>query len=222
MPRHTRRSAQAATFHNQFVQLLNAGAGSYAGAEAASASPLQTVQQDALSLINAPAQALLGRPLIGNGADATTPGGNGGDGGILFGNGGNGAAGGNNQGGGNGGNAGLWGTGGNGGAGGTGDLQLVAREPAITEATAGSGFYAPTLFDSYSTFTMQPSAMFALPLCRRPDANTVTALGAATWPAGPAPRTACRRPTCRPGWHSTRWRARARYKPRCVAMGPER
>ncbi len=62
-------------------------------------------------------------------------------------------------------------------AGGTGDLQLVAQEPAITEATAGSGFYAPTLFDSYSTFTLQPAAMFALPVCRRPDANTVTALG---------------------------------------------
>ncbi len=62
-------------------------------------------------------------------------------------------------------------------AGGTGDLELVAREPAITEATAGSGFYAPTLFDSYSAFTLQPAAMFALPVCRRPDANTVTALG---------------------------------------------
>lgn len=62
-------------------------------------------------------------------------------------------------------------------AGGTGDLQLVAQEPAITEATAGSGFYAPTLFDSYSTFALRPAAMFALPVCRRPDANTVTALG---------------------------------------------
>jgi D-serine deaminase-like pyridoxal phosphate-dependent protein len=62
-------------------------------------------------------------------------------------------------------------------AGGTGDLQLVAGEPAITEATAGSGFYAPTLFDSYSTFTLQPAAIFALPICRRPDAKTATALG---------------------------------------------
>lgn len=62
-------------------------------------------------------------------------------------------------------------------AGGTGDLQLVAQEPAITEATAGSGFYAPTLFDSYSTFSLQPAAMFALPVCRRPDPKTATALG---------------------------------------------
>lgn len=62
-------------------------------------------------------------------------------------------------------------------AGGTGDLELVAQEPAMTEATAGSGFYAPTLFDSYSSFTLAPAAMFALPVCRRPDDQTVTALG---------------------------------------------
>lgn len=62
-------------------------------------------------------------------------------------------------------------------AGGTGDLQLVAQEPAITEATVGSGFYAPTLFDSYSTFTLRPAAIFALPVCRRPAGDTVTALG---------------------------------------------
>ncbi|KAA1249664.1 PE family protein, partial [Mycobacterium simiae] len=34
-------STQAAAFHAQFVQALTAGAGAYAGAEAASASPLQ-------------------------------------------------------------------------------------------------------------------------------------------------------------------------------------
>ena len=62
-------------------------------------------------------------------------------------------------------------------AGGTGDLHLVAEEPAMTEATAGSGFYAPTLFDTYATFTLQPAAMFALPVSRRPDEKTVTALG---------------------------------------------
>lgn len=62
-------------------------------------------------------------------------------------------------------------------AGGTGDLQLVAAEPSVTEATAGSGFYAPTLFDSYSTFGLAPAAMFALPVSRRPGPTTVTTLG---------------------------------------------
>ena len=62
-------SAQAAAFHDQFVQALTAGAGSYASAEAANAA--QTVQQDVLNVINAPALALFGRPLIGDGANST-------------------------------------------------------------------------------------------------------------------------------------------------------
>src|SRR5580693_7920434 len=106
-------SAQAAAFHTQFVQLMNGGAAQYAAAEAANASPLQPL----LNAINAPTEALLGRPLIGNGVNgASGSGANGGAGGILIGNGGaggsGGAAGGN---GGNGGAAGLIGAGGAGG-----------------------------------------------------------------------------------------------------------
>jgi hypothetical protein len=71
--------AQAGAFHDQFVRAMNGAAGSFAGAEAANASPLQ----EALNLINAPTQTLLGRPLIGDGANATAPGGNGGAGGLL-------------------------------------------------------------------------------------------------------------------------------------------
>jgi hypothetical protein len=41
-------SAQAASFHQQFVALMNSGAGQYAATEAANASPLQTVEQDLL------------------------------------------------------------------------------------------------------------------------------------------------------------------------------
>jgi D-serine deaminase-like pyridoxal phosphate-dependent protein len=62
-------------------------------------------------------------------------------------------------------------------AGGTGDLERVATEPAMTEATAGSGFYAPTLFDNYSSFHLEPAAIFALPVSRRPGPGIVTALG---------------------------------------------
>jgi D-serine deaminase-like pyridoxal phosphate-dependent protein len=71
-------------------------------------------------------------------------------------------------------------------AGGTGDLQLVAQEPKITEATAGSGFYAPTLFDTYSTFKLEPAAIFALPVSRRPGKGTVTALGGGYLASGAA------------------------------------
>ncbi|MCV7077477.1 PE family protein, partial [Mycobacterium szulgai] len=101
-------SAQAAAFHEQFIQSLNASARWYAAAEAANASPLQLL----LDAMNAPTQLLLGRPLIGNGADGA-PGQNGGAGGLLFGNGGAGGAGtAGHPDGGNGGAAGLWGDGG--------------------------------------------------------------------------------------------------------------
>ena len=61
--------------------------------------------------------------------------------------------------------------------GGTGSLDLTAAEPAVTEVTAGSGFYAPALFDHYSRFRLTPAAGFALPIVRKPSAATATALG---------------------------------------------
>lgn len=115
-------NAQAAAFHHSFVQTLNAAGGAYSSAEAANASA-QALEQNLLAVINAPAQALFGRPLIGNGANGTAASPNGGDGGILYGNGGNGfsqtTAG---VAGGAGGAAGssFIGNGGNGGAGGAG------------------------------------------------------------------------------------------------------
>lgn len=60
-------SAQVAAYHQQFVQTLRTGAASYMLAEATN------VEQNLLNLINAPTQTLLGRPLIGDGANATTP-----------------------------------------------------------------------------------------------------------------------------------------------------
>ncbi|MGB9303001.1 MAG: PE family protein, partial [Mycobacterium sp.] len=83
-------SAQAAAFHDDFVQALTAGAGAYAGTEAASASPLQQI----LNAINAPFLSSTGRQLIGNGANGKPgTGANGGDGGWLYGNGGAGGSG---------------------------------------------------------------------------------------------------------------------------------
>jgi D-serine deaminase-like pyridoxal phosphate-dependent protein len=61
--------------------------------------------------------------------------------------------------------------------GGTGSLELTAAEEAVTELTAGSGFYAPALFDHYSRFSLTPAAGFALPIVRRPASRVATALG---------------------------------------------
>jgi D-serine deaminase-like pyridoxal phosphate-dependent protein len=61
--------------------------------------------------------------------------------------------------------------------GGTGSLELTAAEDAVTEVTAGSGFYAPALFDHYSRFSLTPAAGFALDVVRKPAPTVATALG---------------------------------------------
>jgi D-serine deaminase-like pyridoxal phosphate-dependent protein len=61
--------------------------------------------------------------------------------------------------------------------GGTGSLELTGAEDAVTEVSAGSGFYAPTLFDHYTRFSLTPAAGFALPIVRKPTPGIATALG---------------------------------------------
>jgi D-serine deaminase-like pyridoxal phosphate-dependent protein len=62
-------------------------------------------------------------------------------------------------------------------AGGTGSIESSVAESCVTEVTAGSGFYAPGLFDHYAGFRLRPAAMFALPVVRRPSPKVATALG---------------------------------------------
>jgi hypothetical protein len=112
-------STQAAAFHGEFVRAMHTAGSAYTAAESANVAPLQAVQRDALAAVNSPTEALLGRPLIGNGTNgAAGTGQAGGAGGILWGNGGNGGSGAAGQAGGKGGSAGLFGNGGNGGTGG--------------------------------------------------------------------------------------------------------
>jgi D-serine deaminase-like pyridoxal phosphate-dependent protein len=61
--------------------------------------------------------------------------------------------------------------------GGTGSIELTAAEWSVTEIAAGSGFFAPVLFDHYRAFSLRPAAMFALPVVRRPGPGVATALG---------------------------------------------
>ena len=69
--------------------------------------------------------------------------------------------------------------------GGTGSLELTAAEEAVTEVTAGSGFYAPVSFDHYSRFSLTPAAAFALPVTRKPSEWVATALGGGYLASGP-------------------------------------
>lgn len=78
--------------------------------------------------------------------------------------------------------------------GGTGSLALTGRDEALTELTAGSGLFAPTLFDRYDALSLEPAAAFALPVVRRPAPDVVTvysggyiASGAPGWDRVPSP-----------------------------------
>ncbi len=61
--------------------------------------------------------------------------------------------------------------------GGTGSIAQTVADPSVTEVAAGSGFYAPMLFQYYRGFSLQPAAGFALSLNRRPGPGVITALG---------------------------------------------
>jgi D-serine deaminase-like pyridoxal phosphate-dependent protein len=61
--------------------------------------------------------------------------------------------------------------------GGTGSVHTTTSEAVVTEVTAGSGFFAPLLFDRYADFSLTPAAMFAMPVVRRPSGGTATLLG---------------------------------------------
>jgi len=70
--------------------------------------------------------------------------------------------------------------------GGTGSIERTAAEPAVTEVAAGSGVFAPHLFDAYGSFQPIPAALFALPVVRRPAPGWVTLAGGGYPASGPA------------------------------------
>ncbi|HEX3910579.1 MAG TPA: amino acid deaminase/aldolase [Solirubrobacteraceae bacterium] len=83
--------------------------------------------------------------------------------------------------------------------GGTGSLSSTAAEDAVSEVTAGSGLYGPTLFDAYSAFKPCAAALFALPIVRRPAPGVVTALGGGYLASGPADMARLPQPYLPPG-----------------------
>ncbi len=70
--------------------------------------------------------------------------------------------------------------------GGTGSVQHTVAEEAVTEVAAGSGLFAPRLFDHYTSFRARPAALFAQPVVRRSGVGAVTVLGGG-YPASGAP-----------------------------------
>ena len=72
--------------------------------------------------------------------------------------------------------------------GGTGSLARTAGAGIVTELTAGSGFYAPALFDNYRSLALEPAAFFSLPVVRRPVGGVATLLGGGYLASGAAGR----------------------------------
>jgi D-serine deaminase-like pyridoxal phosphate-dependent protein len=58
--------------------------------------------------------------------------------------------------------------------GGTGSLHSSAEDPSVTELAAGSGLYAPALFDHFHAMQHRPALFFALSVVRRPAPDLVT------------------------------------------------
>lgn len=71
-------------------------------------------------------------------------------------------------------------------SGGTGSLEVSSSDPAVTEVTAGSGLYCPTLFDGYRAFEANPALFFALPVVRKPARGIATLFGGGYVASGPA------------------------------------
>jgi len=72
--------------------------------------------------------------------------------------------------------------------GGTGSLERTAALGVVDELTAGSGFYAPALFDNYGSLALEPAAFFCLPVVRRPVGGIATLLGGGYVASGAAGR----------------------------------
>ncbi|WP_042337371.1 amino acid deaminase/aldolase [Paraburkholderia ferrariae] len=70
--------------------------------------------------------------------------------------------------------------------GGTGSFESTSGDTSVTELAAGSGLYAPTLFDHYATFKALPAAGFALPITRLPMPGIATCSGGGYIASGPA------------------------------------
>jgi len=79
-------------------------------------------------------------------------------------------------------------------SGGTGSIEVSIADDVVTEVTAGSGLYVPTLFDDYRSFTPHPAMYFATAALRRPARGITTVFSGGYIASGPAGNARVPRP----------------------------
>ena len=77
-------------------------------------------------------------------------------------------------------------------SGGSGSVASSAADPVVTEVTAGSGLFVPTLFDAYRSFTPRPAAFFGLDVVRIPGPDAMYPPPNTVAKPGPGMRTTSR------------------------------
>lgn len=87
--------------------------------------------------------------------------------------------------------------------GGTGSVESTAADPVVTEVTAGSGLFVPTLFDGYRAFRPRPAAFVGLDVVRLPGPGWATVFGGGYVASGPAAASRLPRPVWPPGLRLT-------------------
>jgi len=85
-------------------------------------------------------------------------------------------------------------------AGGTGSLH-ADWDASVTELAAGSGVFAPTLFDEYDDTDLRPAAYFASPVVRKPRPDTVVTFSGGYAASGAPGRSRSPRPVHPKGLH---------------------
>lgn len=96
--------------------------------------------------------------------------------------------------------------------GGTGSIDSTALDDSVTEIAAGSGFYAPLLFDYYQDFQYKPALFYALPVVRKPAPNIYTCTSGGFIASGPHGKDKMPQPIYPPGESCCHLRVRAKYR----------
>lgn len=105
--------------------------------------------------------------------------------------------------------------------GGTGSLESTSQEDCITEVTAGSGFYAPTLFDHFTNFQHFPAAGYAIEIVRQPKPSLYTCFGGGYVASGSAGKGKLPQPYLPSGAKLTNREAAGEVQTPVVYSGPE-